>query len=163
MPNPKARENEVRFDQIQSGDLMAITSFVKVEQVRRRGEQGQPTISVSDMDNGQKFHVIGQPIIERALSADRHVKTEKKTMTQLAELLTQSWNRPLTVVFLKKDGSERTLRGRLVQPEILMGRSHVQDLDAAVDPADKTDGMRLVDHRTIQKLIVGGVQHTLKK
>jgi hypothetical protein len=162
-PKPKKITSEVEFAQIESGDLMAITSFVEVESVTSRGPNGQPTLSVVDRDNGQKFQVIGKPLIERAQSADRFLRTETKTKTELAEILTTSWNRPLTVVFEKQDGAMRTLRGRLIQPEHLLGRSHVQDLDAARQGGDATDGMRLVDHRTIESLIVGGVKYTLRK
>lgn len=159
-PKVKTRENEVEFSQIKSGDLMAVTSFVHVEGVRAKGEQGQPTLSVRDIDNGQKFMVIGQPLIERALSADRHLSTMAKSKTELAEILVSSWNRPFTVVFEKQDGEVRRLRGRLVQPEPLLGRSHVQDVDAM---GNSDTGLRLVDHRTIQELIVGGVKYTLSK
>ncbi len=42
-----------------------------------------------------------------------------------------------------------------------MGRSYVEDLDVA--KTDKELGIREVDHRTIQSLIVDGVKFTLKK
>jgi hypothetical protein len=79
------------------------------------------------------------------------------TMTRAAEILITSFNRPLTVRFVKKQGGERVLRGRLLRPEPLLGRSYVEDLDAKGDSR-----IRLVDHRTIKCLIVDGVKYTVK-
>jgi len=74
-----------------------------------------------------------------------------------AEILVNAYHRPLTVCFVKNDGTERTLRGRLVKPEPLLGRSTVEDLDV-------TNGnrLRLVDHRTIKWIVVDGTKYTVK-
>ena len=59
---------------------------------------------------------------------------------------------------MKQDGTERTLRGKLVKPEPLLGRSMVEDLDSD----DKKNRLRQVDHRTINWLVVDGVKYTVK-
>jgi hypothetical protein len=60
-------------------------------------------------------------------------------MTRIAEILITSPNRPLTVCFTKKDGTERVLRGRWIAQEALMGRSFVEDLDIAKDAKGGAD------------------------
>lgn len=110
-----------------------------------------------DADGMGAFSVNGQELIDRAFSADQYVTEERVTMTQAAEILISSYNRPLTVCFTKQGGEQRVLRGRLIKPEPLLGRSSVEDLDVK-------DGhrIRLVDHRTIQYLIVNGKKYVVK-
>jgi hypothetical protein len=142
---------------VKKDDLMAIIYYVKVSEVNKAGD----AMVVQDLLTGlDKINVSGKDLIANSLSADYFEKEEKVTMTRLAELLTESPNRPLTVCFIKKDGSERKLRGKWVAQEKMMGRSFCEDLD--IKKTDKEDGMREVDHRTIQYLIVDGVKYTLK-
>lgn len=152
-PALRAKQKRNNMAAIQSNDLMAIVSFVKV--ARRSGDR---MLEVSNVDNGMVFEVHGKDLAEEMYSADRYLSTEQLTKTQLAEKLSTSYNRPFTVTFDKTDGKERVLRGRLLKTEPLLGRSHVEDLDI-------TSGtpLRLVDHRTIQSLIVDGVLYELKK
>jgi hypothetical protein len=140
---------------VKTGDLMA---FVYYGQIRSISSQaGQAHLIVSDIDTGMEFNVIGSDLVQKSFSADQYKSEEKVTMTEMAEKLVESYNVPLTVVFTKANGEERTLRGRLVKPEPLLGRSKVEDLDLK-------DGnrFRLVDHRTMKELIVCGVKYTLK-
>lgn len=142
---------------VKKGDLLAITYYVKVEDVRRNGE----ALSVRDVvgDTGG-IDVNGKSLIVNALSADQAAETVKVTKTQAAQLLIESTNRPFTVVFEKQDGQERTLRGRLISHEALLGRSMVEDLD--IDQNDKKGRTRLVDHRTLKSLTVDGVKYEIK-
>lgn len=145
----------VKLSDIKQGDLMAFIYYAKVtdkedgylQRVSVNGVAGAPPA----------FHVQGKELIENSFSADQFHRTEKLSKTAVAEILTTSYNRPFTVCFDKADGNERTLRGRLVQPEPLLGRSHVEDLDI-------TEGhnLRLVDHRTLKYLIVDGVKYVVK-
>lgn len=113
-------------------------------------------LSVTDVDTGESFEVSGKPLIDAAFSADDFSSTEKVTQTQIAEKLVKSFNRPMTVEFKKKDGSPRTMRGRLLSSEHILGRSYLQDLDTS------DNGTRLVDHRTISRLVVEGVEYVVK-
>jgi hypothetical protein len=159
----KANTDEIRKTNktdpslVKDGDLMAITYYVKVETVRRNGEQ----LSVLDVvgDTGG-IDVNGKSLIANALSADQFAETIKVTKTQCAQLLIESTNRPFTVTFEKQDGTERKLRGRLISHEALLGRSMVEDLD--IDRNDKKGRTRLVDHRTLKSLIVDGVKYEVK-
>lgn len=135
-------------------DLMAIVTFVKVKSIPS-GDR----LTVEDVDghNG-KFDVIGKNLIEEMYSADRFLKTVEVTRTNMAEILSASYNRPFTVTYKKQNGELRNLRGRLIKPEPLMGRVQVEDLDK-----EEGDRFRLVDNRTLEALIVGGVKYILKE
>lgn len=142
--NPKTAE-------IKSGDLMAFVYWCKVKTASPN------RLEVRNLDAPMDFEVNGDDLIEKGYSADQYEEMVQVTKTKAAELLVASHNRPLTVCFEKTDGSKRILRGRLVTPEPLLGRSMVEDLDVS-------DGhrLRLVDHRTIEYLIVEGVKYVVK-
>lgn len=137
---------------VKVGDLFAFIYYGKVTEVF--GDN----VNVEDLDNKQKFSVHGAGLIENAFSADQVVEEQKVSKTQVAEILVNSHNCVFTVCFEKQgNNEERILRGRLLNPEPLLGRSYVEDLDV-VD--DRPNGrMRLVDHRTIKWLTVGGIKY----
>ena len=141
---------------VKTGDLMALIHYVKVKDKA----YGSDKLTVSGLDEGvDSFDVIGRDLIDQMYSADQFAEEVKVTKTKAAELLVSSYNRPLTVSFAKVDGSERVLRGRLVQPEPLLGRSMVEDLDVTGTGDAR---LRQVDHRTINYLIVDGVKYVVK-
>lgn len=156
-------EKRVNFSDVKTGDLMALVTFVKVTAKSGVANAGSlrrlapPKISVQTTDGSNAvFDVEGQELVEQMFSADRFTSTKEMTKTQLAEKLVSSYNVPFTVEFEKQNGELRKLRGVLLEPEPLLGRSKVRDFDASVD------GLRLVDHRTLQSIIVKGVRYTLK-
>ena len=139
---------------VEINDLMCFTYFVKVVKSQNDGSR----LTISDLDDGGKEIIVdGKELIEKSYSADRYEEEVKESKTRIAEILTHSHNRPFTVCFDKSDGEERTLRGRLIKPEPLLGRSMVEDLDVAGDHRQ-----RLVDHRTIKWLIIEGIKHIVK-
>lgn len=141
---------------LKKDDLLCFHEWVKVEGlIKRDGTQ----VKVRNLDSGQEYQILGKELVEVALSGDQFTKTEKVSQTRAAEILLASKNMPFTVRFEKQDGTERTLRGRLVSAEPLLGRSRVEDLDL---PQGK-DRMRLVDHRTLISITVGGVCYEVKK
>lgn len=146
--------NKITANKIEPNDIMAIVHYVKVTSVKADKFE----FFASDVDNpANSMKIQGQDIIEAAFSADRFMEEQKVSKTAAAEFLVNSPNRPFTVNFTKTDGSERTLRGRLICPEPLLGRSMVEDLD-------DTSGhnLRQVDHRTINWLIVEGTKYIVK-
>jgi hypothetical protein len=142
----------VNVKEVNEGDLMAVVMYAEVD--------GAYTdrISCKNVDTGEGFEVVGDSLIEKMYSADRYNTVTQVTKTQMAEVLSDSFNVPFTVKFEKQDGDIRTLRGRLIEPERLMGRCMVEDLD---QPSGKR--VRQVDNRTLKELIVKGVKYTLKK
>jgi len=147
--------NKITANKIETNDIMAIVHYVKVTGVK----PDNFTVFATDIDNSANtMKVQGKDIIEAALSADRFMEEQKVSKTAAAEFLVNSPNRPFTVNFTKTDGSERTLRGRLICPEPLLGRSMVEDLDEAAE-----HNLRQVDHRTINWLIVEGTKYIVKQ
>ena len=144
--------------QVRKGHVMAIVHYVRVEDIQNAAsDSAAMNVSALDENGAGKFRVEGRVLIENALSADQFAEEITVTKTKAAEILVSSTNRPLSVCFEKQDGEERTLRGRLVKPEPLLGRSMCEDLDIASGYR-----LRLVDHRTIKWIIVDGVKYTVK-
>lgn len=157
----ETKSNKTDPNKVEPGDLMAIIHYVKVNSINTFTN----TMVVSPLDKiGTDITVQGGDLIVNALSADYYAEEVKTTMTDVAQKLVTSYNRPLTVCFTKQgtkgkdEGEERVLRGRLISHEALLGRSRVEDLDKP-----EGDRFRLVDHRTIKYLIVDGVKYTVKK
>uniref|UniRef100_B8HYX3 Uncharacterized protein n=1 Tax=Cyanothece sp. (strain PCC 7425 / ATCC 29141) TaxID=395961 RepID=B8HYX3_CYAP4 len=154
LPEMSRKHNKVVPDNVKVNDLMAFTYYGTIKSIQKDGKQ----LIVSGLDSGMSdFSIEGEELITNAHSADQYTEEEKVSKTKAAEILITSVNRPFTVCFKKKDGSERILRGRLVEPEPLLGRSHVEDLDIK-----DGDRLRQVDHRTLIYLIVDGVKYIVK-
>ncbi len=164
--SPEGRpQHKVRPEKVKPGDLMALVHFVRVVEVA----PGADAMTVHDLDHGGgrgDINVGGRALIENALSADQYEEEQRVGMTRAAEVLVASHNRPLTVCFVKQGskktgegaGVERVLRGRLVEPNGLLGRSLCEDLDLP----EGQSRLREVDHRTIKYLIVDGVKYVVK-
>lgn len=158
---------------VKAGHVMAITHFVRVELVvpciASHPDQGVAEINVRNLGAGpSSFLVQGGDLIRSMASADLFEAEERVTKTRAAELLVTAYNRPFTVCFSKRDGSEHVLRGRLVQPEPLLGRSMCEDLDidleeSAAPVGKRPSRLRLVDHRTIKWLVLDGVRYNVAK
>lgn len=141
----------MKTSEIKPGDIIQLTHNCEVASV-------QPgVLHVKDKERGINFKIEGAPLISSTKSGSFFNVTKKVTKTELAELLTKSHGAPLTVQYTKQDGEPRTLRGYWVGIDDQMGRSYCVDLD--VTEEHKT---RLVDHRTIQSLILNNVQYLLK-
>jgi hypothetical protein len=142
------------------GDVMASFEFFQVVAKNNALE----TLSVKDLNTGLTFDIRGDSLVAQCVSADRFFVEKKVTRTEMASILSESFNMPFTAVFDKAKGEERTLRGKLVKVEALMGRARVIDFDLPYEIGEDnpTSRQRLVDFRTLKSLIVGGVKYTLK-
>jgi len=147
-------------EKIKRNDVMMIVHYFKVRTnatmsyTDGRGKE----LSGMDLDRKFNFDILGRELIESAYSADQYNKEENSTKTVVAEKLIGAGHLPFTVCFIKQDGSERVLRGRLIAPETLLGRSMVEDLD---EPNEKKR-LKQVDHRTIKWLILDDIKHVVK-
>lgn len=147
---------------VKVGDIMAITHFVRVEQIKHSTDERYGDLRVANLGPGPtSFSVLGTELIKAMASADQFSSEEKATKTRVAEMLVQAFNQPFTVCFTTQEGAERVLRGKLVQPEPILGRSMCEDLE--IDADAKGGRLRLVDHRTIKYLILAGVKYTVGK
>lgn len=145
--------HKVDTSKVSDGDIMAFVYYVKVKDSRLKDN-----LTVTGLDGGvQDIQIRGKELIENAFSADQYAEEEKVSKTRAAEILVHATNRPLTVAFEKQDGTERVLRGRLIRPEPLLGRSMMEDLDLTTK-----DRMRLVDHRSLKWLVCDGVKYIVK-
>lgn len=161
-------KRKIIASEVEAGDLMAVVSFVKVVKNETIGHGFSRNISVTNLDNEMEFQVVGDLLIEDMLSADRFVEEREVSRTNLVEILMRSYNKPITVYFIKKDGSERKIRGRLVKTEPLFGRSVVEDLDKEMSPEDNPNELFnsrtcQADHRTIFALVADGVLYKEKR
>jgi hypothetical protein len=75
-----------------------------------------------------EFSVKGKELVEMCLSADQYEQEIEISLTKLLEIFATAYNVPFTVVFDKKDGSERVLRGRKLSEEPRRGYSIAQKL-----------------------------------
>ena len=144
--------HKVDAKKVKSGDIMAFVYYAKIKSADFNRLKVQ-----SVGEDKTEFDVNGRDLIENGFSADQFFEETKVTKTKAAEILISSHNRPMTVCFEKADGGERTLRGKLVAPEPLLGRSMMEDFDI-----ESGHRLRLVDHRTIRWLIVEGVKYVVK-
>jgi hypothetical protein len=154
---PQALFHPIKWDDVEVGHVMAVLHFVTVTQVQKNGRD--PILIVEDVSKNNsigEFRIEGKKLIEKCLSADLYAEEVFVSQTEVIKKLMASQNRPLTVKWTKKNGEDRTLRGRYVGEEALRGYSWCIDLD------EGGDAMKQVDHRTLQFLIVDGVKFTVK-
>ena len=151
--NPKA---ETSPQKVKVGHILAVTHYVKVERITPAAQ----ALHVRDLDTDMPFDIRGDALIRRLGTADEFERTEEVSQTEMIEQLIVSYGKVFSVVFEKADGTKRTLRGRLIAPDNLRGRSKVEDLDVVGGPEKR---VRQVDHRTLSGLIVDGVCYVLKK
>ena len=137
---------------MKSGTIASMTDYVRINRVNGT------SINVTNLHTGTNFDIHGQVLLDEMKSADDFKTVKKVTKTELAEVLTSAYNIALQVKFVKSNGEERVIRGRMTSSEPLMGRSYVEDLDLT----DKKNRIRLVDHRTLQYVIVDGVKYESK-
>jgi hypothetical protein len=122
----KIKHNEPKADvnKVKKGHLMVFVYYAQVKETLVQNNDVH--LLVTDLDSGMEFEVHCSSLIQKSFSADQFAREEEVTKTMLAEILIKSYNVPLTVVFQKVDGSDRTLRGRLLRTEPLLGRSPMQ-------------------------------------
>ena len=108
-------------------------------------------VTAKDMDTNELVEIKGTQLVDALSSADFFDSTQKKSKTELAEILINAGVKPFTVVFEKQNGEMRTMRARFLSTEPLLGRSIVSDLD---------DGgqIKQVDHRTIESIILDRIK-----
>lgn len=133
------------------GEFAAVTHYVKVTNV------GADQITVEDVNlKNMKFDIKGKELLDNAKSASHFTETKKVSRTELATMLSTCYNTPFTINFDKADGQNRTLVGKLVEPEPILGRSKVFDFE------EPTVAWKQADHRTLHWMIVNGVKYQVK-
>lgn len=181
-------EKKCKFDQIKVGDYLSETQYYEVFSVsdkeiavrNARGlemdvdrgivEEGMYTcnqfaeeVKVSRTEMCEILEKVGDAVF--TVNFNKQVKDKEVTDAIMKTLLEEEEVDEAQLSKLVKKsvkdalkGQERTLIGFLIQSEPKMGRSQVVDLQI---PEGKS-GVRLVDHRTMNWLIVKNVKYSLK-
>ena len=128
-------------------DIISLTKYFVVS------DASNSKVMAKDMENGEMVEIKGVQLVESLNSADYFSSSQKRTKTELAEILINAGVKPFTVVYKKQNGEQRVMRARFLSTEPLLGRSIVSDLD---------DGgqIKQVDHRTIESIILDKVKYT---
>jgi hypothetical protein len=164
------KTHKVAFKDIKVGDLMAVTLYVKVTG-KGKNAVGLDAVQVANADAGPAtLELAGAELIEAASSANQFQEEVLVSKTKAAEILADLQarhdRRPFQVAFVKKDGSDRVLNGRMIPSiESPLGYSSVEDLDLPVIDAatgKSNHRVRQVDHRTIKYVVINGVKNTVK-
>ena len=149
-------------------DIVLISNYSKITFVN----DDSTVIHIENLYNpSQKIKIEGKDLIDKMKSADFWTDEQKLGLINIATKLVEAGDNPFTVCFLKANGDERILRGRLLETVPLLGRSTVEDFDAVIETidangeVDSSDRIRQVDHRTIKWLIINKVKYicTYKK
>ena len=117
-----------------------------------------PNHKFTNVYTGDQYSVIGSDLIDSMNSSSVYLDVKKVTKTIMAERLVGAGALPFKVVFIKSDGSERELVGRLISSEHLLGRSMVEDLLLPIGE----NRIRQVDHRTLESLIIDEIKYELR-
>lgn len=173
----------VNFSQIKEGDYLSETQYYCVEKVH------PDRITVVN-DRKFKFDISKNIVEEGLLTANQFTEEKKVSRSEIVDRLENARDMIFTVNFnklpneksllerlknvkisdlgdetsLKKlskemtKGELRTLIGHVNHTEPKMGRSSVTDLEIPLGQHRN----RLVDHRTINWLIIGGVKYVVK-
>lgn len=159
-PNPEEDAapavHKARASDLQRNDVVARISYCRVVGISGDGVQVQNL-------NGKQWS-IGASIVEdefNAASAPAD-EVESLTMTGLCEKLHAAGDKVFCVVFVKKNGEERTMFAHHIGKgkDTWLGRSEVMEL--VYKNGRLQEERKQVDHRTIQQLIVGGKKYVLK-
>lgn len=142
----------MKFNKIGNGEVLSSTMYLTVL------SKDKDSIKVKS-NLGQEFTVKGPDLIEKSMNSSNYFeKEEKVSKTKAAEVLTNAGDTVFTVVFDKQDGTERTLIGKLIDTENLMGRCNVTDLEVT-----SGSNLRQVDLRTLKSIVYKGTKYTVKK
>jgi len=135
--------------------MKEIISFTVYATVDEKYDDG---VVCNDIYTGSRYTIFG-PTHYNISSADTFNRIENSNKTELARKILDAGNAVFTVEFVKQNGEPRTMRGRLVSDDSLMGRALVEDLDL---PNTAVSNIRQVDLRTLKSLIIRGVKYTVK-
>jgi hypothetical protein len=144
----------------QEGEVLSFTNYFRVLQ------QNGDSLIVSEVKNSDKSELInidGKDLLNQLVSADQYEITVKVTKGQMVDKLLSAGDRVVTVNFTKQDGTIRVLKGTNPTPEVNLGRTQIIDLEVLEkNPQDPTRGIRLIDNRTINFVVLNNVLYISK-
>jgi hypothetical protein len=141
----------LKHSKLKKGERVSFTQYFQVEQVTKDG------IIALDRD-GQTIEIRGKELVEESFySNSQYTQEIKAGKNELAGYLQSAGDKIFTVCFEKQDKTERILTGFYLSAETNLGRTKVVDLDLPKD--DKSQGIRLVDNRTIKWLVIDQIKY----
>ena len=147
--------------QVKVGGVLSKLIYAKVEAIEKKFTGSHPfsilSVRCTDLEDGTTFWLEGEELIGTCMSADTYLNEVNVSLTEVVEKLMKAEARPFSVGFVKKNGEERVLRGRMVTPDGALGRSTVIDFDVMGGSP-----LRQVDHRTIKWLVMGNTKYIVK-
>jgi len=150
-------------NKLKVGEILARTIYCQVldahAQIPGYGRMRTiPTARVRDLKDQTEFFIEGADLLGAMVSTDQFQEEVTIALTDVIALMVNAGEKPFTVCFVKKDGSERTLRGVVTRVEGLLGRSTVIDLEVT-----RGTPLRQVDHRTVTWLVLDGVKYKVRR
>lgn len=143
----------MELNKVKAGEVLSTTQYMTVVRKTPKG------VMVKNAE-GLEMEIQGKELVEAMHSSDQFTDTKKVSKTVAAAILTGAGDTVFRVVFKKADGTPRSLTGRLLDTENLLGRSNVLDLE--LERTAKETGLRQVDHRTIEEIILKGTKYVVK-
>jgi len=147
--------------QVQAGGIISKIIYARVEASDKKFTGSHPfsilSVRCTDLEDGTTFWLEGEELIGTCMSADTYLNEVNASLTEVVEKLMKAETKPFSVGFVKKNGVERVLRGRMITPDGALGRSTVIDFDVVGGSP-----LRQVDHRTIKWLVMGNTKYIVK-
>lgn len=144
---------------IEKGELLSFTNYFRVNE----HDTTNNTVTVQEIKTGELIKIQGDELLEQLVSADYYESTVKLTKAEMINKLLSAGDKVVTVNFTKQDGTIRTLQGINPIAEVNLGRTQIIDLQVIEkNPNDKTRGIRLVDNRTINFIVLDKVMYISK-
>lgn len=157
----EVRAKKIDIDKIKKGELLCFTYYVEVANANPPWQRMNTTIQVDNLysEKPQRITVEGASLIENCFSADQfESEVICNSKNEVAEKLIHSGIKVFTIHYRKRDKEMRTLRGKYAGQDGVMGQSWVEDLEIPFGE----NRIRLVDHRDIHWIIIGGVKYIYK-
>lgn len=148
----------VDVQKLKSGDIISNTEYFVVESIGNRGSFKE-YVFARTLDGTQSisFDLIKYNSYK---TPTQFTETKKVPRTKIVEILQHHVkSHAFMVDFKKKDGSDRTMVARMVNFCGLFGRSEVMELKHDGTQKSFIEQKRLVDHRTIKRLVFNGVEY----
>jgi hypothetical protein len=142
-----------KFANIKEGEYLSFTQYLKVN------SKTKDSIIVTNQFE-QQLEITGIDLIESLNSAGQYNQVKIVGKNEMIDILHSAKGEVFTANFIKIDNSERTLIGRLYNIESQMGRTNVVDLETPKE--DKTFGIRQIDNRQINWIVLGGIKYVTK-
>jgi len=141
----------LKIKDLQPGEKLSVTQYLTVDSV------STDSIVATNRD-GQVITFRGKEMIEAMHSGAQYNETKKVGKHDLATKLQTAGDKVFTVSFNKINGEERILTGHYKSSEPNLGRTNVIDLNVSAD--DKSKGIRLVDNREINWIVLDCIKYT---